>query len=58
MEQVTIEQLQQQYTNISFLVKHHEELAKHYTRELFNVELGIRNLQQQAEPNLSVSVED
>ena len=60
MEEVTIQQLEQEYTNLSFLVKHHEELSKHYTRQLFNIELNIQNLlkKQSSEPNLSVEVEE
>jgi len=58
MEEITLETLNRRYAEYSFLVQHHEMLAKHYSREQFNAELAIQQASKSSEPDLSVSVDE
>ena len=49
MGELTIEQLTQRFGELQFLEQHHQSLAKHYSRELFNTELAIQQAQQTTE---------
>lgn len=44
-----LQQLQQRHAEVSFIIKHHEDLSKAYVRELIFIEQSIAQEQQQSE---------